>query len=380
MHRVFAAAAAILIGGAAFAQAPSWIFNRPRGFPAPRVPEENAMTPAKVDLGRHLFYDARLSKNLRQSCATCHVQEFAFTDGRGRAIGSTGQTHPRGSMSLANIAYASAFTWGDPSIPSLEAQVEAPLFGTTPIELGWDRPGTELVDRLKAVPEYRVLFGAAFPGENEAISTGNLARGLASFERTILSNRSPYDRYHYGGDDSAISAAAKRGEVLFFSQPLSCFQCHGGFNFSGAVDTEGGGKRTAEFHNTGLYNVAGPYSYPGPNTGIFEKTRDPRDVGKFKAPTLRNIAVTAPYMHDGSIETLDAVLDHYAAGGRTIGSGEFAGIGRDNPNKSPRIAGFKLTLEQKADVIAFLDSLTDEALLKDPALGDPWVRRRNARD
>jgi cytochrome c peroxidase len=130
-----------------------------------------------------------------------------------------------------------------------------------------------------------------------------------------------------------------------------------------------------EFHNTGLYNLRGPLSYPTDNTGAFEVTRNAADAGKFKAPTLRNVAVTAPYMHDGSVATLEDAIDHYAAGGRTIATGEYAGVGRENPNKSSSIRGFTLTKDQRADLIAFLQSLTDEALLKDPRFGNPWLRQ-----
>ena len=128
------------------------------------------------------------------------------------------------------------------------------------------------------------------------------------------------------------------------------------------------------FQNTGLYNIRGEFSYPAPNTGLYEFTNRREDIGKFRAPTLRNIAVTAPYMHDGSIATLSEVIDHYAAGGRTITSGPSAGIGRDNPNKAFNVAGFKLTDSEKSDLIAFLESLTDTEFLKNPALSDPWRR------
>ena len=354
----------------AAAQKDSWSFDLPRGFPMPRIPADNPMTVAKVELGRHLFYDARLSSNSRQSCATCHVQALAFTDGRGRAIGSTGEVHPRGSMSLVNVAYASALTWGNPTIRRLEEQVKTPLFGTDPVELGSLAPGDDVVARLRAAPKYADLFAAAFAGD-PAITMERVAQSLASFERTIISSRSPYDRYHYEHKDDAISASAKRGEVLFFSRPLSCFQCHGGFNFSGAVETDAGAPREAQFHNNGLYNLSGPFSYPAPNRGVFEITRDPGDVGKFKAPTLRNIAVTSPYMHDGSIETLEGVIDHYAAGGRTVKEGALEGVGHDNPNKSEAVRGFTLTPAERADLIAFLESLTDTELLTDRRFSSP---------
>ncbi len=302
-HWIGVAALALAASVAVRAHASAWTYDLPHGFPAPKIPADNPLTVEKVELGRHLFYDSRLSENGTQSCASCHQQAHAFTDGKARAVGSTGQQHPRGSMSLVNVAYASALTWGNPSIRRLEDQARVPMFGTEPIELGLAAPGAALVARLKAAAEYRPLFAAAFPGDVDPVTIDHVTQALASFERTIISAHTPYDRYHFDHEDDAISPAAKRGEVLFYSQPLSCFRCHAGFNFSGAIDTEGGGRHDAEFHNTGLYNIAGALSYPSPNTGIYDVTHDPRDVGKFKAPTLRNIAVTAPYMHDGSIDT-----------------------------------------------------------------------------
>jgi cytochrome c peroxidase len=248
------------------------------------------------------------------------------------------------------------------------------MYGEHPVELGL-REGDDFLSRLRSVPRYQALFERAFPEAGDRFTIANVTRAIACFERTIISGRSPWDRYHYDRDDDAISASAKRGEILFFSQPLSCFRCHGGFNFSGATVSEGRPAREPDFHNTGLYNVAGPVSYPAPNVGIFEFTRDPKDVGKFKAPTLRNIAVTAPYMHDGSIATLEGVLDHYSAGGRTVASGPYAGAGHDNPNKDPLIGGFHLSAQDRQDLIAFLQSLTDEAVLGDPRFANPWGKK-----
>ncbi len=151
-----------------------------------------------------------------------------------------------------------------------------------------------------------------------------------------------------------------------------CFRCHGGFNFSDATEYEGSGNRPVEFHNTGLYNLRGPSSYPAPNVGISEHTGKPTDVGKFKAPSLRNVALTSPYMHDGSIATLEEVLDHYAAGGRTVASGPNAGRGFDNPHKDKRITGITFTAQNREDLIAFLRSLTDTELIHDPRFSNPW--------
>jgi cytochrome c peroxidase len=343
----------------------------PKGFPKPFVPADNPMIPEKVELGRYLFYDSRLSVNGKASCATCHKQELAFTDGRPAGIGATGEHHTRGAMSLVNIAYSGALTWSNPRMKTLEEQLLVPMFGDHPVELGLKQDDAFLVP-LRADPKYRPLFECAYPGEKEPVTIRNIARALASFERSIISARSPCDGYHYGGDDTAVTESAKRGEILFFSQPLSCFRCHGGFNFSDASVSDANADREIEFHNTGLFNLPGPVSYPAPNVGISEYTKSPRDIGKFKTPTLRNIAVTSPYMHDGSIQTLDEVLSHYAAGGREIQSGPNLGTGHDNPNKDPLTGGFPLSQQGRADLIAFLESLTDRELLADRRFRNPW--------
>jgi cytochrome c peroxidase len=367
------------------AQAPAitedYQWHLPTGFPKPRVPADNPMSAAKVELGRYLFYDQRLSGNGKQSCASCHQQELAFTDGKARAVGSTGELHPRGAMSLANVAYDSVLTWSDPTERSLEHQVLTPMFNKQPVELGVKNDGADFLRTAQSDRTYQRLFSAAFPGDSHPYTIANAAKALASFERTIISGNSPYDKYHFDGDDNAVSAAAKRGEVLFFSSPLSCFRCHGGFNFSDSTDSanrvpghnENGGPN---FHNTGLYNIAGPLSFPAPNLGIYEHTKNPEDVGKFKAPTLRNIALTAPYMHDGSAPTLTEVFDHYSAGGRSITVGPNAGDGSKNPNKDPLIRGFTLTDNERQDLAAFLNSLTDENLIHAPQFSDPWPKTK----
>jgi len=240
------------------------------------------------------------------------------------------------------------------------------MFGRHPVELGLSGRTDEFLRKLRSDSVYRNLLPAAFPGQRDPFTIPNVTKALAAFERTILSARSPYDRYRYDGDEQAIGDSAKRGEVLFFTDRTACFRCHGGFNFSDAIQ--------AEFHNTGLYNLPGLLTYPPPNLGIYEFTKRPADIGKFKTPTLRNVGLTAPYMHDGSIPTLEAVLDHYAAGGRTIADGPYAGTGHDNPNKDIRIKGFHLTPRNREDLLAFLRSLTDEELTRDPRFSDPWVK------
>ncbi|MFN7938245.1 MAG: di-heme enzyme [Bryobacteraceae bacterium] len=354
------------------AQLGPYEWRLPPGFPFPVVPPDNLMTQEKVVLGRRLFYDKRLSLNQTQSCGTCHEQRRAFADQRARGLGSTGELHPRGPMSLANVAYAPVLTWANPNVRTLEQQALVPIFGDAPIELGMTGKEELLIRRLKADPTYRKQFPAAFPTEADPFTIANVTKAIASFERIILSGDSPYDEYRRGDDPNAISAAAKRGETLFFSERLECFHCHGGFNFTGTVNYLGKGFTEIEFHNTGLYNLPGKTSYPQPNVGLYEFTRMEEDIGKFKAPTLRNIALTAPYMHDGSVATLEDAIEHYRVGGRTIQTGPLSGVGFDNPNKSEFIKSFELTAGEKADLLAFLRSLTDTKWIADPRLSDPF--------
>jgi cytochrome c peroxidase len=361
---------ALLVSGIRAQQRYEW--RLPPGFPIPFVPADNPMSEAKVELGRHLFYDPRLSGNGTQSCASCHQQHLAFTDGRGQAIGSTGEYHPRGSMSLVNIAYAAALTWGNPKMTRLEEQILVPMYGDRPVELGLSR-GDEWLFMFRRDPVYQTLFSDAFPGAGDSFTRDNLVKALVSFQRSIISARSPYDLYAFGNrDETAISESAKRGEALFNSKELACSSCHRGVTFSYPIITIRNPDPDLEFHNNGLYNVPGLLSYPAPNTGIYEVTKNSKDVGKFKVPTLRNIAMTAPYMHDGSIAKLEDAIAHYSAGGRTISDGPYKGVGRNNPNKSGLIRGFTLTESDRRDLIAFLESLTDGQLLRDPRFADPW--------
>lgn len=351
-----------------------WEWNLPKGFPVPKVPDDNPMSQPKVELGRRLFYDTRLSGNETQSCASCHDQALAFTDGRAQALGSTGELHPRSAMSIANVAYSTALTWANPVLLHLESQAAVPIFGTMPVELGMSGMEDELTARLAADPDYVERFQAAFPDDADPISVGNAVKAIACFERTVISGSSPYDRYAYGGDESALSEAAKRGLALFNSERMECFHCHQGFNFQDSVTFEGQAFPSIEFHNTGLYNIGGTGAYPPGGEGLYAMTGKPEDMGRFRVPTLRNIALTAPYMHDGSAATLDEVLDHYAAAGRTIEDGPYAGVGADNPYKSGLIAGFELDDGERADMHAFFESLTDEAFTHDPSFADPFAR------
>ncbi|MBA2660988.1 MAG: di-heme enzyme [Bradymonadaceae bacterium] len=351
-----------------------YVWKLPAGFPVPNVPADSPMSEAAVELGRHLFYDTRMSANQSFSCASCHRQELAFTDGLARSEGSTGEVHPRGAMSLTNVAYNAAFNWANPLIGGLEAQALLPMFGETPVELGLAGKEDELFARLRAAPDYPAMFARAYPpsaGE-DPVNLANLVRALGAFQRTLISGNSAFDRAIYADPPEALSESAARGMELFFSERLECFHCHGGFNFSDSVDHQGQVLAEMSFHNTGLYNYDFLGAYPADNTGIHEFSGRAEDMGRFKAPTLRNIALTAPYMHDGSIASLSEVLDHYAVGGRTLASGPYAGDGSRSPLKSAFLVGFSLSDQEKADVLNFLEALSDEEFVSTPRFASPF--------
>ena len=186
---------------------------------------------------------------------------------------------------------------------------------------------------------------------------------MSSFVRSLLSFDSPFDQYTYQGQDDALSDSAKRGMVLFFSERLECFHCHGGFNFTQSSQHEFQQLDLRPFHNTGLYNDDNQGAYPVSDQGLIEVTLNAQDMGHFRAPSLRNIAITAPYMHDGSVKSLSDVIDFYAVGGR--------GAGQNSPLKSGFVKGFTLTEQEQQDLIAFLDSLTDKNFLNNPAYSAP---------
>tara|TARA_B100001093_G_C26820811_1_gene1011798 strand:- start:1127 stop:2254 length:1128 start_codon:yes stop_codon:yes gene_type:complete len=344
----------------------------PDHFPTVFLPDDNLPNAAKLELGRFLFYDPLLSFNESYSCGTCHQQALAFTDGRPVALGASNESHSLGSMSLANVAYGATLGWGNPTLTSLEAQALVPMFNEEPVELGLSALTEQaLLDRLRAEDRYQRLFPRAFPADSDPLTVGNIVKAIATFERTIISANAPYDRYLIG-DRSALNESALRGMNLFFSERLECFHCHGGFAFSDSVKSPDFPFTERPFHNNGMYNVGGSGRYPS-NQGVYELTSERQDLGRFKAPTLRNIAVTAPYLHDGSVATLEDLIDLYANGGRQIVDGPNEGDGTTHPNKSVFIVGFILNDDEKQDLIAFLNSLTDVEFLSNPELRDPYT-------
>jgi cytochrome c peroxidase len=376
MSRWIAAAIAVVAGSAAavFLLWPDrdYRWQVPEPYPLPQVPTDNPMSAEKVELGRRLFYDRRLSVNGELSCAGCHQQALAFTDGLARSVGATGELHPRGAMSLVNVAYASRLTWANHLLDRLEIQALTPLFSESPVEMGMGGRDAEIKQLLRSDEHYAVMMPAVFPNDEDPYSTLNAVRAIASFVRSIVSFDSPYDRW-LRGDKDALSPSAVQGMELFFSERFECFHCHGGFNFTDSSTHASAAVENVGFHNNGLYNIGGSGAYPADNTGLYDLTGQRRDMGRFKAPSLRNIALTAPYMHDGSIATLPEVLAHYQRGGRLIAEGPLAGDGRLNPYRSEFVQGFDMSDTDARNLLAFLDALTDRTVISDPRLSDPFA-------
>jgi cytochrome c peroxidase len=346
----------------------SWSWELPFYFPTPKVPSDNPMSEAKFQLGRSLFYDARLSGNGQQSCSSCHDQSKAFTDGRAVSPGSTGESTPRNAQGLANVAWHSTYTWANPALATLERQMEVPLFAEHPVEMGvTDQNKATILARFQSDTALVQRFAEVFPGE--PLGFTQIIKAIATFQRGLISASSKYDQYLQG--KATLSIAELRGKDLFFGEQAECFHCHGSFNFNDQVRHAGSNTAETLFHNTGLYNIDGKGGFPEPNRGLFELSGVPADMGMFRAPSLRNVQLTGPYMHDGSIATLEEVLDFYAAGGREIKTGPHAGDGRLNPFKSDLIVRIQLNEQDKANIVAFLKTLTDEKFITDQRFADP---------
>jgi cytochrome c peroxidase len=341
-----------LVNGALVPNPPPYDPNNPdtglqKAFPTEIVqPADNPTTPEKVELGKLLFFDPILSDDNTLSCAHCHHPHLGFSDGQPRSRGRGGKGAgrertggielTRGAPSLWNTVYSHRQFW-DGRAAHLEEQARMVI--TTPEEVNADP--AELVRELKAIPEYRALFDKAFGGKDgEAITFKNITYAIAAFQRTLVSFDSRFDRYA-AGDGSALSPQEKRGLKLFLSPKTRCNECHGipvfadrNFKVIGVPDPK-----------DGPADVAKPEA---------ERGRGGGPNGAFKIPTLRNIALTAPYMHNGVFETLEEVLDFYAGGGGR-------GLGLDVPLQDDKIRKFSLTPQEKADLIAFLLALTDES-------------------
>jgi cytochrome c peroxidase len=309
-----------------FLCAAAWAQDAPKsplGLPPIQWPRDNPYSAAKVELGRYLYFDRRLSADDTVSCASCHAPEHGFTDGAPVSTGIKGQKGGRSAPTVINRAYSMAQFW-DGRAGSLEEQAKGPM--ANPIEMG--NTHDAVVVRLRGIAGYRPLFAKAFGSEEIIID--RVAQAIACFERTVLSGNAPYDRYK-AGNRSAMSAPQVRGMKVFFDK-AQCDRCHEGGNFTLNM-----------YANLGVGS-----DKPEPDVGRYAVTKDARDWGVFKTPTLREIEHTAPYMHDGSLKTLEEVVEFYNKGGIP------------NKNLDANIKPLHLSEKEKSDLVEFLKALSGE--------------------
>jgi cytochrome c peroxidase len=339
-----------------------YTIKKPAHFPEMDIPADNPMTNEGIALGRMLFYDPILSADSTQSCSGCHFPEGSFTDNRATSVGIDGIAGTRSSMSLMNVGFVRSGLFWDGRTQTLEAQAELPV--EDPIEM--HNTWVNALQDLRNHPTYPRMFREAFGMTNKAdITKEHAAKALAQFERIIMSSgKSDFDRFMATNDENAFSNEdAFEGMLLFFDKgselglPIpdaECFHCHGGPLAS-----------TNNFFNNGLQAAAAANGYADPGQGAV--LNNPLRNGFFRAPTLINIALTAPYFHNGSAKTLEDVLDHYSQGGKS------------SPNRDPLIhklglppAPQGLTNQQKKQIIAFLHSMTDTVAIKNPEIQNPF--------
>ena len=284
-----------------------WQWDLPDHFPVPEIPETNPMSEEKVWLGQLLFHDFQLSFNGDRSCGICHEQQKGFTDGCARSVGTDEQAHPRNALPTMNLAWRNPLTWRDPDLTSLEEQVLVPLLGHEPItEMGIGGHEALLLDRLSQMSLYNDAFAAAFPGDADAMSIDNVARAIAAYERSIVSGNSPYDQWLLG-DFNAMNESAQRGRVLFFGDRLNCWRCHSGLFLDQPILDNGELGDEPEF-STLVCTMWTEREVTHQNTGLYALTGEIADMGRFRTPSLRNVSVTGPWGHDGSLASLDDVV------------------------------------------------------------------------
>jgi cytochrome c peroxidase len=315
---VFSIVPLVLLSVAMAGASPPDVWQRPRAAPAP---QHNQLTPQRIELGRALFFDPRLSAKGVMSCASCHNPSLGWTDGRPTAVGHDMKVLGRATPTIVNAAFNALQMW-DGRKASLEDQALGPFESADEQNL----PLADLEARVLAIPGYAAMFERAYPGES--ISRVTIAKAIASFERTILSQDAPFDRWR-AGDEKAMSPSAKRGFELFVGK-ADCALCHQGFNF-----TDNG------FHNIGLKDPSGV-----DDMGRFAHKKVAVLKGAFKTPTLRDVAITAPYMHNGAYATLEEVVAHYDRGGD------------DKRNLDANMRPLGLTAEEQRDLVEFMRSLT----------------------
>jgi len=300
----------------------------PNGFDEIEFPEDNAFSQSRWDLGKRLFYDPVMSLDSSISCASCHSSELAFSDDVAFSLGVGDRLGTRNAPTLANVAYHPYYT-REGGVPTLEMQILVPIQEHNEFDFNI----VLLAERLKADSSYIQMSMEAYDREPDAFV---ITRSLACFERSLISGYSRFDHYENYEDFTALTQHEINGLELFFSDRTNCSTCHGGFNFTNYA-----------FENNGLYEA---YA----DVGRFRFTGDEEDLATFKVPSLRNVELTAPYMHDGSIKTLEDVVEHYNEGGL------------NHPHKSSLIKPLNLTQKEKEELVEFLKTLTDYSFIQNP--------------
>ena len=313
--------------------APDYVQYMPGNFAEVSYPTDNEHTSERWKLGRKLFYDPVLSIDSSKSCSSCHKSHLAFSDSVSLSKGVKGREGTSNSPSLSNVAFHPYYTRAG-GVPSLEMQVLVPLQEHNEFDFN-------ILDAGKKIAKDSTYQNMSLLAYGISPDYSVITRALATFERSLVSNKSPFDQYHYKNNTKALDTEQKKGMALFYSTKTNCFKCHGGFNFT-----------TYSFENNGLYEA---YQ----DMGRHRLTKKETDISRFKTPSLRNVEVTAPYMHDGSMSTLTQVIEHYNNGGKK------------HPNKSTFIKPLHLSPIEKEQLLAFLTSLTDQSFISNKEYKKP---------
>lgn len=299
-----------------------FFFDVPLGFPLPNIPENNPMTVERVELGKRLFFDKMLSRDNSISCGSCHFPNLAFTDGLKTSVGIEGRVGPRNSPTMINSAYIPAL-FMEGGVPSLELLILAPI--ENHVEMDFDIIG--VVERIKKDEYYSKEIKRIFDDEPNAF---NITRALGAYQRSLVRANSRFDDFYYNKNENVLNEKEKRGMVLFFGGKTNCSSCH----------------TLPHFTNFGFYNIGLYENYQDDGRALASGRME--DIGRFKVPTLRNIEITAPYMHDGSLATLEDVIEHFNMGGFS------------HNNKSHLMKPLNLSQQEKEDLISFLKTLTNK--------------------
>lgn len=311
-----------------------------------------------AQIGHQLFFDLRLSKNGMKSCATCHAPEYAFTDGYRRTMNIDAELLKHNTLSILNLGNYKSLNWASPTIKTIAAQMSGPLFAKHPIELGMDYANEDALIAISNDENYKSLLA----DKNIEKLTWDLAIQFISEYVSLLNARnSKFDQFR--DKKILLNKDELAGKNLFYSKKLNCSSCHGGIDFNQPENNQ-------TFANIGLYDIGENNEYANNDNGLYETTKNKSDIGKFRIPSLRNVSVTAPYFHDGSINTIEEVISIFSNGGQNISENQYAGNGILHPNN--QIKPFKITEKETKQLLSFLNTLTDTSYLSNSFFISPF--------